>query len=114
MEGVDWESVNYTLSKLPCKEDDISGLDVCQDFVVVQYYIEPGIDVYDRRTLRHLFRLEGHEYGGQCLWISEAALILYSASMDCTLKCWNLSTASLADSASDHCDYVQCLAVHTR
>ena len=39
--------------------------------------------------------------------------ILYSASMDFSLKSWNLETQKQIDSATDHCDYVQCLAVKT-
>ena len=37
---------------------------------VVQCHIEGGIDVYDRVTLKHLYRLNGHEYGGQCVELS--------------------------------------------
>ena len=72
--------------------------------------IQGGIDVYDRITLKHLYRLNGHEYGGQCVEISGES-ILYSASMDFSLKSWNLETQKQIDSATDHCDYVQCLAV---
>ena len=46
----------------------------CSFFVliskVVQCHIEGGIDVYDRVTLKHLYRLNGHEYGGQCVELS--------------------------------------------
>ena len=107
------------------------GLDVSESYIVVQYYIEPAIDVYDRKLLKHLFRLNGHEYGGQCLKISECSVfrpaeqttegevsshksLLYSASMDCSLKSWNLEKQSLIDSVTDHCDYVQSLTIHKR
>ena len=87
------------------------GLCVNDKYLVAQYHIEGGIDVYDRVTLKHLFRLNGHEYGGQCVELSGS--ILYSASMDFTLKTWNLDSQKLLDSVSDHCDYVQCLAIKT-
>merc|ERR1712223_1316355 len=74
------------------------------------YHIEGGIDVYDRVTLKHLFRLSGHEYGGQCVELS-AGDILYSASMDFSLKSWNLESQKQIDAVTDHCDYVQCLSV---
>ena len=108
-----------------------SGLDVSESYIVVQYYIEPGIDVYDRKNFKHLFRLSGHEYGGQCLKIlehrhpstlpeqDESELpshksLLYSASMDCSLKSWNLEKQCLIDTVTDHCDYVQSLTTHRR
>jgi hypothetical protein len=34
----------------------IVGLEVTDKFIIVQYYIEPGIDVYDRETKQFLFR----------------------------------------------------------
>ena len=139
LQGTDWESVNYSLTKLRCNEDEITGkmsnemtkiliykictyykvpiclffpgLCVNDKYLVAQYHIEGGIDVYDRVTLKHLFRLNGHEYGGQCVELSGS--ILYSASMDFTLKTWNLESQKLLDSVSDHCDYVQCLAIKT-
>merc|ERR1712223_511805 len=67
LHGTDWESVNYSLTKLQCNEDEITGLCVNDKYLVAQYHIEGGIDVYDRVTLKHLFRLNGHEYGGQCV-----------------------------------------------
>ena len=109
------------------------GLDVSDSYIAVQYYIESAIDIYDRKSFKHLFRLDGHEYGGQCLKISEFRSIshseeqhnqtvdevasthkslLYSASMDCSLKSWNLKKQCLADSITDHCDYVQSLTLH--
>jgi len=112
LEGIDWESLNYTLKEFNCQEDEITGLDVCEKYVVVQYYIEPAIDVYDRMTFELLFRLEGHEYGGQCLKVNEAKSVLYSASMDCSLKTWDLDKKQLIHSVTDHCDYVQSLAVY--
>jgi len=112
LHGTDWESVNYSLTKLQCNEDEITGLCVNDKYLVVQCHIEGGIDVYDRVTLKHLYRLNGHEYGGQCVELSGDD-ILYSASMDFSLKSWNLETQKQIDSATDHCDYVQCLAVKT-
>ena len=89
-----------------------AGLDVSASYIAVQYYIEGAIDVYDRVSFAKLFRLEGHEYGGQCLKLCEDRGILYSASMDCSLKTWNLKSRSIADSKTDHADYVQCLEVY--
>ena len=59
LHGTDWESVNYSLTKLQCNEDEITGLAINDKYLVVQYHIEGGIDVYDRSTLKHLFRLQG-------------------------------------------------------
>ena len=106
-----------------------TGLDVSESYIAAQYYIESAIDVYDRKSFEHLFRLDGHEYGGQCLKISECSIshlieanttndasshksLLYSASMDCSLKSWNLKKQCLVDSITDHCDYVNNLTVH--
>ena len=111
LHGTDWESVNYSLTKLSCNEDEITGLCVNDKYIVAQYHIEGGIDVYDRVTLKHLYRLNGHEYGGQCVELSGD--ILYSASMDFSLKSWNLENQKQIDAATDHCDYVQCLSVKT-
>ena len=104
------------------------GLDVSDSYIAAQYYIESAIDVYDRKSFKHLFRLDGHEYGGQCLKISECSIshseqptdegssshksFLYSASMDCSLKSWNLKKQCLVDSITDHCDYVQSLTMY--
>ncbi len=107
----------------------VSGLSINAKFLVVQYHIEGGIDVYNRVSLKHLFRLQGkicddyfneiiairlsfsgHEYGGQCVELS-AEDLLYSASMDFSLKVWNLDQQKLVESVTDHCDYVQCLTV---
>jgi len=128
LEGIDWESVNYQLKKLQCEEDEITGLDVSSSYIAVQYYIESGIDIYDRKSFKHLFRLDGHEYGGQCLKISDSGSdleppdknlsddnhrsLLYSASMDCSLKSWNLKKQCMVDSIMDHCDYVQNLTLY--
>ena len=108
-------------------------MDVSDSYIAVQYYIESAIDIYDRKSFKHLFRLDGHEYGGQCLKISEFRSIshseeqqqttddevtstdkslLYSASMDCSLKSWNLKKQCLVDSITDHCDYVQSLTMY--
>ena len=64
---------NYSLTKLQCNEDEITGLCVNDKYLVVQCHIEGGIDVYDRVTLKHIFRLSGHEYGGQCVELSGKA-----------------------------------------
>ena len=105
-----------------------AGLDVSSSYIAVQYYIESGIDIYDRKSFKHLFRLDGHEYGGQCLKISDSdsdleppdknlsddnhRSLLYSASMDCSLKSWNLKQQCMVDSIMDHCDYVQNLTLY--
>ena len=118
------------------------GLDVSESYIAVQYYIESAIDVYDRKSFKHLFRLDGHEYGGQCLKISDCSIsslknagdggeaekhptdanatkanknnksLLYSASMDCSLKSWNLKKQCMVDSVTDHCDYIESLTIH--
>ena len=56
LHGTDWESVNYSLTKLQCNEDEITGLCVNDKYLVAQYHIEGGIDIYDRVTLKHLYR----------------------------------------------------------
>lgn len=37
--------------------------------------------------------------------------LLYSASMDCTLRTWDLLTGRPLQSVRDHCDYIHCLLV---
>ena len=86
--------------------------------------------------------MDGHEYGGQCLKISDCSIsslknagdggeaeknptdedaskahkshksLLYSASMDCSLKSWNLKKQCMVDSVTDHCDYIESLTIH--
>ena len=55
-----------------------AGLCVNDQYLIAQYHIEGGIDVYDRVTLKHLFRLNGHEYGGQCVEISGKLTCLFT------------------------------------
>ena len=81
-------------------------------YIAVQYYIEPALDVYDRATFERQFRLEGHEYGGQCLKICENSGALYSASMDCSLKSWDLKAQTEVHSVADHADYVYTMEVY--
>ena len=57
-------------------------------------------------------RLDGHEYGGQCVVASSVSGLLYTASMDFSLKSWSLEEKCLKDSKTDHCDYVQSIVVH--
>ena len=57
-------------------------------------------------------RLDGHEYGGQCVKVSSISGLLYTASMDYSLKSWSLEDKCLRDSTTDHCDYVQSIVVH--
>ena len=81
--------------QMSCGDDEITAMDVSSDFIVIQYFLEPGIDVYDTETKAKLYRLEGHEYGGQCVKImsvgSDGSSILFSGSNDKTLRAWNIS-----------------------
>merc|ERR1719430_1144807 len=54
--------------------------------------------------------LEGHEYGGQCVSITEGGTV-FSASQDRSFRSWDSVTGSPLDQVTDHADYVQCLAV---
>merc|ERR550532_784737 len=53
--------------------------------------------------------LEGHEYGGQCLAITEQGTV-FSASQDRSLRSWDAVKGVALDQTTDHADYVQCLA----
>ena len=75
---------------MSCGDDEITAMDVSTDLIVIQYFLEPGIDVYDTETKAKLYRLEGHEYGGQCIKIMEGTDILFSGSNDKTLRAWNI------------------------
>ena len=37
LHGTDWESVNYSLTKLQCNEDEITGLCVNDKYLVIIY-----------------------------------------------------------------------------
>ena len=54
--------------------------------------------------------LEGHEYGGQCVSALDSGLV-YSASLDRTLRSWDSARGEQIDCVEDHTDYVQCLCV---
>ena len=40
-------------------EDEVTALDVSEEHIAVQYHVEPNIDVFDRKSKKRLFRLEG-------------------------------------------------------
>ena len=40
-------------------EDEVTALDVSEEHIAVQYHVEPHIDVFDRKSRRKIFRLEG-------------------------------------------------------
>ena len=54
--------------------------------------------------------LEGHEYGGQCVSIMDNGIV-FSASLDRTLRVWDAEAGVQVDGVEDHTDYVQCLCV---
>ena len=68
-----------------------------------------GDTKFDRKSLKLLHKLSGHEYGGQTVGL--AGQILYSGSKDCSLRSWDLRTGSAVCSVSHHRDYITCLAV---
>ena len=55
--------------------------------------------------------LEGHEYGGQCVSALDSGLV-YSASLDRSLRSWDSERGVQVDMVEDHTDYVQCICVH--
>ena len=106
----DWESLIPRISRLVC-EDEVSGLDVNKKFIVCQFWIQPEIAVFSRQSLELIRLLEGHEYGGQCVAILDSGIV-FSASLDRSLRSWYGETGECIDQANDHTDYVQCLCVH--
>ena len=42
-------------------QDEVTGVAVSERYIVAQYFMEPTIDVYDRKSLKRLHRLEGRE-----------------------------------------------------
>jgi len=115
-EGTNWESAAYEVEHFFI-EDEVTALDVSEQLIVVQYHVESHIDVFDRKSKKRLFRLEGHDYGGQCLCIRGS--ILYSGSMDKTVRSWSLgpeegeeseTTRRPLETIYNHLDYVQSLA----
>lgn len=114
IQGYDWESVDYGVDTMKC-EDEVTALAVSDKYLVLQYYIDPGIDVFDRATKTLLFKLEGHSYGGQCLQISPDDNVLYSGSMDKAVISWDLNDhGRMIEKIFNHVDYVQCLALKPR
>ena len=87
----------------------MTGLAVSERFIVAQYFLEPDIDVFDRKSLKLLHKLSGHEYGGQTVGL--AGQILYSGSKDCSVRSWDLIGGRQLCCAEDHRDYVQSLCV---
>lgn len=108
IKGADWESVNYVVKKFSC-EEEVTGMDVSDRYIIAQYFLDPIIDVFDRKSQKLIHRLEGHEYGGQAVQIM--GQILYSGSKDCTFRTWDLKTGKALSKVTDHRDYIQSLKV---
>ena len=108
IKGADWESVNYVVKKFS-SEEEVTGMDVSDRYIVAQYFLDPIIDVFDRKSQKLIHRLEGHEYGGQAVQIM--GQILYSGSKDCTFRTWDLKTGKALTKVTDHRDYIQSLKV---
>jgi len=108
IKGADWESVNYVVKKFS-SEEEVTGMDVSDRYIVAQYFLDPIIDVFDRKSQKLIHRLEGHEYGGQTVQI--LGQILYSGSKDCTFRTWDLKTGKALAKVTDHRDYIQSLKV---
>eukprot|EP00091_Calanus_sinicus_P010700 TRINITY_DN24688_c0_g1_i1.p1 TRINITY_DN24688_c0_g1~~TRINITY_DN24688_c0_g1_i1.p1 ORF type:complete len:123 (+),score=32.82 TRINITY_DN24688_c0_g1_i1:250-618(+) len=49
IKGADWESVNYVVKKFSC-EEEVTGMDVSDRYIVAQYFLDPIIDVFDRKS----------------------------------------------------------------
>ena len=60
----DWESLVPRVRTLQC-EDEVAGLAVSSQYIVCQFWVQPEIYVFCRRSLAKLRELHGHEYGGQ-------------------------------------------------
>jgi len=108
IKGADWESVNYVVKKFS-SEEEVTGMDVSDRYIVAQYFLDPIIDVFDRKSQKLIHRLEGHEYGGQAVQI--LGQILYSGSKDCTFRTWDLKSGEALSKVNDHRDYIQSLKV---
>jgi len=108
IKGADWESVNYVVKKFGC-EDEVTGMDVSDRYIVAQYFLDPIIDVFDRKSQKLIHRLEGHEYGGQTVQLM--GQILYSGSKDCTFRTWDLKTGNEINRVQHHRDYIQSIKV---
>lgn len=87
----------------------MTGLAVSERFIIAQYFLEPDISVFDRKSLKLLHKLSGHEYGGQTVGLQ--AGILYSGSKDCSVRSWDLIAGRQLSCARDHRDYVLSLCV---
>ena len=42
-------------------QDEVTGLAVSERYIVSQYFMEPTIDVFDRKSLKLLHRLQGRK-----------------------------------------------------
>jgi len=49
IKGADWESVNYVVKKFS-SEEEVTGMDVSDRYIVAQYFLDPIIDVFDRKS----------------------------------------------------------------
>ena len=109
--GTDWESVCYEVDKIKIGDDEeeVTAMDVSDKYVALQYHIEPHIDIFDKKDKKFLRRIEGHGFGGQCLKISGD--ILYSGSMDKTVRSWDLTSGRNIETIYNHVDYVQSLGL---
>ena len=97
------EECQLCTEKVSC-EDDVTGMDVSDRYIVAQYFLDPVIDVFDRKSQKLIHRLEGHEYGGQAVQI--LGQILYSGSKDCSFRTWDLKTGEALAKVKDHRDYI--------
>ena len=51
--------LSRSCDNLRCVQDEVTGLAVSERYIVAQYFMEPKIDVFDRKSLKLLHRLEG-------------------------------------------------------
>ena len=117
--GTDWESANYEVRSLEYgggeeegEPDEVSAMDANARYVVLQYLVEPHLDVFDLEGGSKLARLGGHSYGGRCVRISSGrSPVIYSGSLDKTVRAWNAVEGSLLETIYNHLDYVESLGL---
>ncbi len=65
-----------------------------------------------RAKKERLFQLLGHSYGGHCLRLCPGdSDLLYSGSLDKTVRSWNLGRRAAVETIYNHLDYVESLGL---
>ena len=63
-------------------QDEVTGLAVSERFIIAQYFLEPEISVFDRKSLKLLHKLSGSKDHQVKVWDTKTGSLLLSLTQD--------------------------------